>query len=30
MIEVEEHYYRGPDGKDVSCFSVVWFGNLLI
>jgi len=25
---VEEHYHRGPDGKDVSWFSVVWFENL--
>jgi hypothetical protein len=24
---VEEHYHRGPDGKDVSWFSVVWFEN---
>jgi len=26
---VEEHYHRGPDGKDVSWFSVVWFENPL-
>jgi hypothetical protein len=26
---VEEHYRRGPDGKDVSWFSVVWFENPL-
>jgi hypothetical protein len=24
---VEEHYHRGLDGKDVSWFSVVWFEN---
>jgi hypothetical protein len=27
---VEEHYHRGPDGKDVSWFSVVWFENPLM
>jgi len=26
---VEEHFHRGPDGKDVSWFSVVWFENPL-
>ena len=26
---VEEHFYKGPDGKDVSWFSVVWFENPL-
>jgi hypothetical protein len=25
----EEHFYKGPDGKDVSWFSVVWFENPL-
>jgi len=24
---VEEHFHRGPDGRDVSWFSVVWFEN---
>lgn len=24
---VEEHFHKGPDGKDVSWFSVVWFEN---
>ena len=26
---VEEHFRRGPDGKDISWFSVVWFENPL-
>jgi hypothetical protein len=26
---VEEHFHKGPDGKDVSWFSVVWFENPL-
>ena len=26
---VEEHYHRGPDDKDVSWFSVVWFEHPL-
>lgn len=27
---VEEHFHKGPDGKDVSWFSVVWFENPLV
>jgi len=27
LANVEEHYHRGPDGKDVFSFSVVWFKN---
>ena len=27
---VEEHFHRGLDGKDVSWFSVVWFENPLV
>jgi hypothetical protein len=28
-MKLEEHDHRGPDGKDVSWFSVVWFENPL-
>ena len=27
---VEEHFHKGPVGKDVSWFSVVWFENPLV